>query len=264
MISKKLISFELHADFGCLKKPDVNDGLMLTFNILHKPALLGILGAIVGLRGYTQKGKFPEYYEKLKHLQVGIEPIGHEKGNFIKTNIKYTNTVGYANSDGTLIVHEQTLITPAYKIYLLLDEADSLESELYHRIRLQESVYLPYIGKNECSAWFSIFDSGDSIREYTFLDFKPIKPFRIDSLFVKKYPLKDKKVEPKLSILTQSISYASNFAYFERLPLRFDGNLFQYELAEFAYSNWFYTADSVVEQLFEIKHDDVSKIIHLF
>jgi len=263
-MSKKLISFELHADFGCFKKPDVNKDLMLTFNMLHKPALLGILGAIVGLRGYTQKGKFPEYYEKLKHLQVGIEPIGHEKGNFIKTNIKYTNTVGYANDNATQIIYEQTLIAPAYRVYLLLDEAVSLESKLYHRIKSNESVYLPYIGKNEYPAWFSNFDSDDSIREYIFLDFKPVKPFRIDSLFVKKYPLKDKKVEPKLSILTQSISFASNFAYFERLPLRFNENLIQYELAEFAYSDWFYAADSVVEQLFEIKHDGVSKIIHLF
>lgn len=51
-----LISFDLRADFGVFKKPDVNEGLQLTFNMLHRPALLGILGAIAGLEGYQKKG----------------------------------------------------------------------------------------------------------------------------------------------------------------------------------------------------------------
>ena len=45
----KLISFDLCADMGFLKKPDINEKIYLTYNMLHKPALLGILGAIIGL-----------------------------------------------------------------------------------------------------------------------------------------------------------------------------------------------------------------------
>jgi CRISPR-associated protein Cas5h len=52
MANFKLVSFDLKADFGFFKKPDINDGLYLTYNMLHKPTLLGILGAIVGLQGY--------------------------------------------------------------------------------------------------------------------------------------------------------------------------------------------------------------------
>ena len=264
-MSKRLISFDLHADFGCLKKPDVNDGLMLSFNILHKPALLGILGAVVGLRGYEQKGKLPEYYQKFKDLPIGIEPLGHDKGNFTKTNIKYTNTVGYANSDGNLIVHEQTLVAPAYRCYVLVDLSNEFQQDLYNRLKANEAVYLPYIGKNECTAWFGDFDTeGGSFKEYSFAEFQPKKPFKIDSLFVKKYPLKDKKQEPKLSISTQSLSFSSSFAYFERLPLRFDEKLMQYELAEFAYSDWFYKPDSTTEPLLEIQHKNETKVVQLF
>ena len=75
---QRLISFDLKADFGCMKKPDVNDGLMLTFNMLHKPALLGILGAIVGLKGYSKNKEFPEYYTVFKDLKIGIEPLLHD------------------------------------------------------------------------------------------------------------------------------------------------------------------------------------------
>ena len=112
MNNQRLISFDIQADFGFFKKPDYNDGVLLTYNMLHKPALLGILGAIIGLRGYRKKGEWPEYYQRLAALPVGIEPLEgrHEKGNFQKTIVKYTNTVGYANQDGNLLVEESMLI----------------------------------------------------------------------------------------------------------------------------------------------------------
>ena len=69
MNNQRLISFDIQADFGFFKKPDYNDGVLLTYNMLHKPALLGILGAIIGLRGYQKKGEWPEYYQRLAPLQ---------------------------------------------------------------------------------------------------------------------------------------------------------------------------------------------------
>ena len=70
MNNQRLISFDIQADFGFFKKPDYNDGVLLTYNMLHKPALLGILGAIIGLRGYRKKGEWPEYYQRLAALLV--------------------------------------------------------------------------------------------------------------------------------------------------------------------------------------------------
>ena len=268
---QRLISFDLKADFGCMKKPDVNDGLMLTFNMLHKPALLGILGAIVGLKGYSKNKEFPEYYTVFKDLKIGIEPLLHDKGNFTKTAIKYTNTVGYANKNEqgggtTQIIEEQTLIAPAYRCYVLLDSDNEKQNELYERIRKSEAVHLPYIGKNECATWFLTDDTeGYGFKEYDEMKtFKPSSNFLINSLFIRDYPLKDNRAKPKISPSTRSIINQSSFAYFERLPLRFDETLFQYELAEFAYSDWFFQSDSIAEDLYEIKKDNQSKIIQLF
>ncbi|MDD3772535.1 MAG: CRISPR-associated protein Cas5, partial [Weeksellaceae bacterium] len=53
---EKLISIDLKADFGFFRKPDTNNTINLSYNIIHKPAILGILGAIIGLEGYTEKG----------------------------------------------------------------------------------------------------------------------------------------------------------------------------------------------------------------
>jgi len=63
---------------------DRNDGLQLSYNMLHKPGLLGVLGAIVGLEGYKQKGELPMYYQQLKHLLVSIEHWGMKKEIFRK------------------------------------------------------------------------------------------------------------------------------------------------------------------------------------
>ena len=92
---EKIISIDLKADFGFFKKPDTNDPIYLTFNMLHKPALLGILGAILGLGGFSEakeeepkpkKGEkiktiLPEYFKKLNDLKIGIKPLtaSHKK-----------------------------------------------------------------------------------------------------------------------------------------------------------------------------------------
>jgi CRISPR-associated protein Cas5h len=284
-----LISFDLKGDFGVFKKPDVNEGLQLTFNVLHKPALLGILGAIAGLEGYQRQGVFPEYYHKFKDLRVGIEPLAgwHDKGNFVKTVVKYTNTVGYANADGNLIVTEQTLRRPAYRVYLLLDLAVEEQARLNARIRAAEAEYLPYFGKNECAAWWE----AESVREYEFEPFVAVGDFRVSSVFVRDEPVRSQRVKPRVSFTLRQVINTASFAYFERLPIDFfvgdppeaeKPDLFseadrqktgkakplkfvQYELAEIAFTDWTLRQDSLVSDLYELKlQDDSPKIIQLF
>lgn len=253
-----LISFDLLADFGVFKKPDVNEGLQLTFNMLHKPALLGILGAIAGLEGYQRRGVFPEYYEKLQSMRVGIEPLDHEKGNFVKTVIQYTNTVGYANADGNLIVTEQTLRSPAYRIYLLLDLDDALQARLHEHILTVKADYPPYFGKNECMAWWE----KESVKTYS--DFKPFDKaddFRIKSMFIRSGTVKGQKIEPYLDWASMKWQAESTFIYFERLPVGFfigdrdrtkPLTFVQYELAEFVFTDWVLKKESSLTDLYHL------------
>ncbi|MBW2164605.1 MAG: type I-B CRISPR-associated protein Cas5, partial [Deltaproteobacteria bacterium] len=122
----KAISFELSGKTAFLKKPDVNVHTCFTYNNIHKPVLLGMLGAVLGLGGHNQlfnknkkieeenkklKGKnkkqrddgYPEFYEKLKNLRISIVPLT-ENGYFSKKIQVFNNGVGYANDDGNLIV----------------------------------------------------------------------------------------------------------------------------------------------------------------
>ncbi|MDR6197581.1 type I-B CRISPR-associated protein Cas5b [Siphonobacter sp. SORGH_AS_0500] len=260
-VSLRLISFDLRADFGFFRKPDVNDGLQLSYNMLHKPALLGILGAIAGLKGYAQKGQWPEYYKWLKEVQVGIEPLKpyHEKGNFTKTALTYTNTVGYANADGNLIVHENTLRLPAYRVYVLLNEADELQNRLLNRIRNQEAEFVPYLGKNEFTAWW------ENVAEYEVAPFEAERDFTVSTLFIRDYPVRSQRRKPRFSPSARAVTNQATFAYFERLPIGFDEQLLQYELAEFAYTDWALQAGSQIEGLYELSALDGTKcVIQLF
>lgn len=260
MTNEKLISFELKADFGFFKKPDYNDGLLLSYNMLHKPALLGVLGAIIGLEGYKQKGQLPEYYEKLKHLQVSIEPLQHEKGNFQKTSVKYTNGVGYANADGNLLIEETMLVKPAFRCYLLLNMQSEPEQKLYDYVTQLKAEFIPYLGKNEFQAWI-----GD-VEEWDHLPFNSSSDFSISSLFVKAGTIRGQVIDSNFGFLYDNMEDPGSFMYFERLPIGFDERIMQYQLNDFVFTDWKLKAGSRPDNLFELKGRSGSqdRVIQLF
>lgn len=245
---EKLISIDLKGDFGFFRKPDANNTINLSYNMLHKPALLGILGAIVGLEGYKEKGVFPEYYLKLKTLKIGVAPIGDDNGNFQKTIIKYSNTVGYANKGTTFLTEEATLIKPAYRVFILINSENELESNLLEHLKNGTAEYIPYFGKNEHFAWWE----KESFREYEFEKISSIdSSFSVNTIFEKSDNLSS-KTEDFFDLLTMDMS-KTPFLYFERLPSRFNEELIQYKLADFVYGSFNFRSDLLVNEMYKIK-----------
>ena len=230
----KLISFDLKADFAFFRKPDTNATINLSYNIIHRPAVLGILGAIVGLEGYKEKGQMPQYYDVLKDVKIGIEPLNHDKGNYTKTNIKYSNTVGYANKGTNFLTEELTLVNPEYRIYLLLDETEDNQKQLAENLKKGCAEFIPYLGKNEFTAWWS----SDSYKEYNSSENEtPNGSVKVRTIFQKETVLKNNMEAPFPDLLNFD-NTESPFIYFERLPRDFDLTLMQYDLSEFAFSNY--------------------------
>lgn len=271
----KIISFDLFADFGFFKKPFSNEklDLYLTFNMMHKPALLGILGAILGLKGYEKYSKLPEYYKELKSLKIGIEPIEinqktgkpfHEKGIFPKTTIKFNNSVGYANKQNgincNLIINEQVILSPAYRCYVLLDGSIelSLQAKLEEYLVNGYAEYLPYFGKNEFSCWWE----KDSLKEYSFEVPNSKNVFSVSSIFY----LPEITLKESQSNLFDFFSTQNPFAYFERLPIDFIKveDSYQYQIEKFVYSNFQIKAETQIENLYSVKNESESKYVQLF
>lgn len=149
----EVLKFNLSGKTAFFKKPDVNTYLYFTYGSIHKMAVLGMLGAMMGMGGYNQqnesKSKFPEFYEKLKDLKISIVPK-NEKGYVPKKVQVFNNSVGYASKEqgGNLIVKEQWLEDPNWDIYIILDE-DEISRELKRRLEEFDFEFIPYLGKND-------------------------------------------------------------------------------------------------------------------
>lgn len=169
----KAISFELSGKTACFRKPDVNQFAYFTYNNIHKPALLGLLGAILGLKGHIQLSNenrqieeenkaikkkaakkplnsgFPEFYERLKDLKISIAPLASH-GYFSKKIQVFNNSVGYASKEmgGNLIVREQWLENPKWQIVILDDNSNEYK-KLKEYLLGGKAVFTPYLGKND-------------------------------------------------------------------------------------------------------------------
>lgn len=260
----QLISIDIKSDFGFLKKPDTNEPVYLTFNMLHKPALLGIFGAILGISGYRtfldlktkKRGYLPEYYQKLKGLLVGIQPLKEGKpavNPFDKTIIQYNNGVGYASKEqgGNLIIIEQTLVKPSFRVFLLLNDSE-IENQLFESLKHSKAEYLPYLGKNDFSLWWTNF------REYEFEKFGFENSFKIDSIFIKdKGILKEKKSTSFVDIFS---SEERTYMLFERLPIGYDEQLYQYEYQSFSYTNVKFNSDFKIPNLYKVNGNQIIQV----
>jgi CRISPR-associated protein Cas5h len=147
----KAIKFTLSGKFAHFKKPDVNSYAYFTYSHIHKISLLGIFGAILGLKGYGNKEV--EFYNNLKHLKIAIIP---KKPYFTKKIQTFNNSVGYASKEegGNLVVREQWLENVGWDIVVLDDESREFV-ELKERLVSKNFYYIPYLGKNDFPATFS-------------------------------------------------------------------------------------------------------------
>lgn len=158
----KILKFNLSGDFAFFKNESIND-MYETYPHIHKPALLGMFGAILGYDGYAQTQKifnktdeeniFPEYYKKLKDIKVGIVP---KEYSFPKIIENFNNSTGMFNrvadtrnggKNGTnLIVEQVWLEKPSWDIYLIVDNPES--EKIMDSIINSKSVYHLYLGIN--------------------------------------------------------------------------------------------------------------------
>ncbi|WP_320035396.1 type I-B CRISPR-associated protein Cas5b [Halarcobacter sp.] len=231
---KKLISFTIKSDFGMFKKPDINDKIFITYNIIPKTYILGMLGAIMGYEGYAQnkdQTKMPEFYEKLKNLRIAVVPSDKNGGIYKKEFILFNNTT----NGETKNITEQTLVNPAYDIYIEIDE----NHELIKRLKSNQSEYLPYMGKNEFSLWWDNFHEHQKFEKI-----EQKEQFRVLTIIPKNenFVLKNSGYQER----------TTNYFYlFERLPIDWNSNPRQYKYQEFVYTNAVFKS---IEYLKSIEH----------
>ena len=154
----KALKFTLSGNSAFFKDNVINT-VYLTYGNIHRVALLGMFGAILGYGGYGKQNDmlnkkkkkmpdYPEFYEKLKDIKISIVSNG-KNGYFNKKLQTFNNSVGYASKEegGNLIVKQFWLENPSWDIYILLDCDEAMKIADY--IQNRKAIYLPYLGSND-------------------------------------------------------------------------------------------------------------------
>lgn len=169
---------------------------------------------------------YPEFYEKLKDVKIGIVPR-NPKGYISKKVQVFNNSVGYASKEqgGNLIIKEQWLENPKWDIYLLIQ--GEVESELARRLSNSVFKYIPYLGKNDHIADIENVVIIKNIEKIN-------NPLKIDSIFNKNnFELDDE--DDGLDDLTETKEPI--WKYEEKLPITLEKVTNKYELESFIATN---------------------------
>jgi CRISPR-associated protein Cas5h len=225
----RALKFNLSGKTAFFKKPDVNTYLYFTYGNIHKIAVLGIIGAVIGLKGYNQQDKdtYPEFYKELSNLRIAIIP-NDERGYIPKKIQTFNNSVGYASQEegGNLIVKEQWLEKPSWDIYILLSE-NAYVKDIKESFLKSNFTYIPYLGKNDHFA---------NIKDVEIVELQEAgNTEKIHSLFLKKhfYFIKDEDIEFSL----MDYEYEEQWKYEEKLPVALEENTNQYITEGFIVTN---------------------------
>ncbi len=229
----RAFSFDLIGELALFKKNDANDIVLISYNFIHKPALLGILGAIVGLSGYGNNRKedsFALYYEKLKNLKIAIVPYYNKP--LKKAIVDFNNASGLASDEkGAWQIREQILVGEPLIKYevIILEDGDGEEKEyidkLKDKISSKSSEFPLYFGKNEFFAWF------ENYREYE----AKKREERSEELILDSLIKIDDFEESKRDEIDW-FQIAPYYAIYEHLPYDFDESGL-YKKATFVFSN---------------------------
>ncbi|MGO5439879.1 type I-B CRISPR-associated protein Cas5b [Megamonas funiformis] len=250
----EILKFKLSGKSAFFKKPEVNTYCYFTYGNIHRIALLGILGAILGYKGYSQmkdilsikeeidlKPAYPEFYEKLKELKIAILPL-NPKGVITKKIQIFNNSTGAGSKEldkknkieygVNLIVKEQWLENPKWEICILLDCEEA--KKIKEAIQNHKCKFYPYLGTN------------DHFADIEYLGVEEAQPieqddYRIDSFMAKdNIEFIEKNSRQLRKILSEDeIESYSQFKYEEALPKSIDAEVNNYELERFVYTNGF-------------------------
>ena len=212
------LKFTLSGKTAFFKRPEVNT-YYFTFGNIHRVALLGIFGAILGYQGYNNTIELPEFYQKLKDIKLSILPQ-NEKGYFSKKIQYYNNSVGYASKQqgGNLIIKEQWLEDPCWDIVVLLDNEEA--NKLAKAIINKKCIFIPYLGKNDHPA---------NITDPVIVDLqkRDIDKETLDCLF------------PSGNFKKAEDVYVNFYKYQESLPIGLNEKTGLYEYMTFIHTNFY-------------------------
>lgn len=145
---------KIEGNWGHFKKPETNNN-PLSHDLITKTALIGMIGAVLGIEREDMKPLFPQLSEDLLYGVQLLSPVKKVSWGF--TSKTAINPI----ASGTPKYFE-FLRKPSFKVSIALkgSRSEKVFDEFLSSIKNQESIYQPVLGWHNCPADLSFISEG--------------------------------------------------------------------------------------------------------
>lgn len=155
------IKFTVKSAWGHFKRPETSDN-PCTYSFMHKVALVGFMGAVLGVRRKDLYGLYPQFCDDLLYSIRLLNPVIKDYHSF--TSRKVIEETALQKGRG---VYEY-LKNPYFEITLALsnDRSKDFFESFVTAIKKGQSVFGPYLGVISCPADIEIIKDVDVSEEH--------------------------------------------------------------------------------------------------
>jgi len=143
-----ILKFDLYSNF-CYFQDKVNIKSNISFPSIHRPALLGMLGAILGFDGFSKvkNNNSILYIEHLNSIEVGIV-LKNTSFEYSKVKTTDSTLLDISNERNRQTLKTEYIINnPSFEIYLKIPDKELFE-EIYFRLKNRKYHFEPSLGKS--------------------------------------------------------------------------------------------------------------------
>ena len=151
----KAIQFIVEGNWAHFKKPETNNN-PLSHDLITKTALIGMIGAVIGIERQDMKAVFPILSENLLY--------GVQLRNFVtKLSWGFTSKTAINPTATGSPKYFEFLKNPKFKITLALknDDSEEMFQKFSNALLKEEAIYPPVLGWHNCPADLKFISEGE-------------------------------------------------------------------------------------------------------
>lgn len=151
----KGIQFIVEGNWGHFKKPETNNN-PLSHDLITKTALIGLIGAVLGIEREDMKNRFPELSEDLLYGVRLLNPVK-------KISWGFTSKTAINPTAGGSPKYFEFLKNPSFLVTLALKgiRSENIFDEFNEFLKAEKSIYPPVLGWHNCPANLKWKSEGD-------------------------------------------------------------------------------------------------------
>jgi CRISPR-associated protein Cas5h len=174
----------IKGNWGHFKKPETNNN-PLTHDLITKTALIGLIGAVLGIERRVMKDKFPELSDDILYGVQLLNPVKKSSWGFTSRTAVSPTAAGNPK-------YFEFLKDPIFKVSIALVDkrSEQIFNDFENAIKNSESIYTPVLGWHNCPAeleWVSngmfTFKENDIFETFGFVESGKHIPKEINSNF---------------------------------------------------------------------------------